>query len=176
MAANRRPPQVTLVLLTVCIFCLSLQHCYWADICTLVIIRVTFVLLSSHLLGQGFPAFFYRGERPKILFHSPEGPPPLQKITGQKDFMVEAQFSFCYIIVTKIFLSAALQEGYVKCSLLLPHCLFIYLFICVSIYSTTFCGNTNDVWGNCGWETLFYVSLHFLNQCFSTFVRPRPCK
>jgi len=49
-------------------------------------------------------------------------------ITGQKDLMVEAQFSFCYIIVTKTFLSAGVTGGVCKIFPVIA-VLFIYLFI-----------------------------------------------
>jgi hypothetical protein len=35
-------------------------------------------------------------------------------ITGQKELMVEAEFSFCYNIVTKSFLSAGVTGGTFK--------------------------------------------------------------
>jgi hypothetical protein len=67
-------------------------------------------------------------------------------ITGQKELMVETEVSFSTLLSQKFSCQLVLQEAYLKFSLLLQ----CYLFI----YSTTFCGNPNDVLGNRGWETL----------------------
>jgi len=48
-------------------------------------------------------------------------------ITGQEELMVEVEFSFCYIIVTKIFLLAGVTRGVFK---IFPcYCSVIYLFV-----------------------------------------------
>jgi len=48
-------------------------------------------------------------------------------ITGQKELMVEAEFNFCCIIVTKSFLSAGVRGGVFKIFPVIA-VLFIYLF------------------------------------------------
>jgi hypothetical protein len=48
-------------------------------------------------------------------------------ITGREELMVEAEFSFCYIIVTKIFLSAGFTGGVFK--IFSCYCSVIYLFV-----------------------------------------------